>query len=735
MQFSERFNQHKLNYILQNKEKYNCRVTDDCYDPFGTASKLLLKSTNGHLKVNYHQPNNRNFGRFFADNSTSLQSLCREIRHSISSEYYDDLDMVNAHPVILRFLCGKHDIDCDKLNEYIENRDTHINELMVANLITKDDAKKAFLSLINGGLADYTALKQPTKFITRFKNELINILEEIVKFYPTEYELRNTENPTNPRGSTVNAIMCDYENNILQCILKFYKDKKIITDNCVMCFDGVMIPKCDGVNILIPECEAYILEKLKIKVNLKIKPMDEGFKMPEVVIEYTEYKPFDPRDPFCWLDFDEKYRGRTFTSEEEVIEQTRTDLNRVLCKVEQGCGFVVKKTDCKDNLIDIIDAKAAFTDLFFNFQCGDKTKEISFKRYIQLFSNSINRFRSIDFAPNNTDPYVFNLWVGYEAKEVKLSGESNDDFSPIEMILNHIKEIYCDNCEVSYNYFLDLIYYILKYPEKPLSIATFIYSKKQGSGKNIILDFLQKHVFGDNITYYTTGLETVLCSHNHLLKNKKIIVVDELASTSENFVGNFDKFKSMMSGLWNTINPKGTNQFLIKNVLCWFLISNHDDCIRIEQSDRRYFCLNVNEKYVGDVKYFKELGSKFTQENGDLFFTYIMNRGDARDVNISIPPMNAFKKSIISKSLSSSLRYLIELKESRYDAEAKEYKEYEDDDKEIKAVQLYNNYKDWCNNNHEKLKSNTKFSSDIKDNITKIVKRDSNYYDLSSIVN
>ena len=87
--------------------------------------------------------------------------------------------------------------------------------------------------------------------------------------------------------------------------------------------------------------------------------------------------------------------------------------------------------------------------------------------------------------------------------------------------------------------------------------------------------------------------------------------------------------------------------------------------------------------------------------------------------------MNAFKKSIISKSWSSSIRYLFELKDSA--------DKLDDDEKDIKAINLYNNYKDWCNTNHEKLKSNTKFISDIKDHITKSKKADANYYDLKTI--
>jgi hypothetical protein len=480
---------------------------------------------------------------------------------------------------------------------------------------------------------------------------------------------------------------------------------------------------------LIPQCEAYILEKTKIAVSLKIKPMDEGFDLPNVVNEYSEHKAFDPRDNFCWLDFDEKYRGKVFTSLEEIIEQTRRDLNRVICTVEQGCGFIVKKTDCKDNLMDIIDKKSSFTDIYFKYFENKKPKEMSFKRYLQIFGNDMNRYRSIDFAPNNPDPKLFNLWTGFQAQmlpedEKKCADNFGTDITSIQLILNHIREIYCSDCDVSYEYFLDLLYFIIKYPEKPLGIATFIYSKNQGSGKNVILDFLQEFVFGNNISFYTTGLDTVLEKHNHLLKNKKIVIVDELASSSDSFMSNFDKLKSMMTGPYLTINPKSIQQYMIKNVLSWFLISNHDDCLRIEPSDRRYFCLDVSEKYIGDKVYFKKLADTFTADAGNTFFTYIMNRGDSRDVNIRVPPMNAFKKRIISKGWSTSIRFLFEIKDNEYEDE---------EETEIKAYELFNDYKEWCCANHERVKSSSKFHSDIKDNITKNRKAAGMYYDLKTI--
>ena len=713
MNLTEKFDASKLNYILQNREKFKVREYDDTYDAFLMPFKYLQKSTKGIIKVSYHQPKNRNFGRFFADNGLSMQNMVREIRHTISAEFYDDLDIVNAHPIILQFLCRLHNIDCERLDEYIENREKHLKDLK----IPRDDAKQVFLSIINGGEADYKKLVKPTPFIKKFKREMIDILEDLADLHPTEKEIRTKSNPDNVNGSTVNAIMCDWENRIIQFVLKFYQDKGIMELVGVLSFDGLMMPKHKDTEGLIPECEAYVFEKTGITIQLKIKPMTEGFDLPDDLPEPLEYTNFDPRDNFCWLDFDDKWRGKSFVDENEIIEATRIDLNRVFCRVEQGTGFIVKKTDCNDNLFDIIDRNSGFSDMYFKYGEGDKVKEMGFKRYLQVFSGCINRYRNIDFAPNNNDKALFNLWSGFKAQ---LSQSAHS----CELILSHIKEVYCDGCEESYEYFLDLIYYILKYPEKPLCVATFIYSRKQGSGKNIILDFLEEFVFGKPITHCTTGLESVLEKHNHLLKSKKIVVVDELASTSDNFIGNFDKLKSMMTSSSLVINPKGVNQYSIKNVLAWFLISNHDDCLRLEPTDRRYFCLSVSEKYVGNKDYFKKLSNTFNQDTGNAFYTYILERGDNRDINIRIPPMNKFKKEMISKSWSSSIRYLFDIKDDEFD---------DPDESLITATTLYSQYTNWCSFNHERVKTSSKFYADIKTNIEQKRTQACRLYDLKTI--
>jgi hypothetical protein len=61
-------------------------------------------------------------------------------------------------------------------------------------------------------------------------------------------------------------------------------------------------------------------------------------------------------------------------------------------------------------------------------------------------------------------------------------------------------------------------------------------------------------------------------------------------------------------------------------------------------------------------------------------------------------------------------------------------REYEDEEEsDIRACDLFNNYADWCHMNRQKVKSSHKFYSDIKTHITKEKKPAGMYYDLKSI--
>ena len=74
IELEERFDQHKLNYIIENeqecREMMRGRCFDNDYNPFAIVAKYLKKSRDGRVKAKYKQ--NASVGRFHAMGSLSL---------------------------------------------------------------------------------------------------------------------------------------------------------------------------------------------------------------------------------------------------------------------------------------------------------------------------------------------------------------------------------------------------------------------------------------------------------------------------------------------------------------------------------------------------------------------------------------------------------------------------------------------------------------------------------------
>ena len=95
MNLTEKFDQHKLAFLLANKEDYKLGTSHDSkaridylkntfgsnYDPWLMADKFLKNSKDGTINVAYKQTENK--GRYHAIRGISLQGMPVEIRHTI----------------------------------------------------------------------------------------------------------------------------------------------------------------------------------------------------------------------------------------------------------------------------------------------------------------------------------------------------------------------------------------------------------------------------------------------------------------------------------------------------------------------------------------------------------------------------------------------------------------------------------------------------------------------------
>ena len=345
MTLCETFDQHKLSHIINNESTYTPlmrpEVTkDDDYNPFAVMKKYLAKSRGGKITVEYKQ--NEGNGRFYAVGGLSLQSLPREIRHSIAKDSYSDVDIVNAHPVILSHLCGGK-VSTKYLDRYNSSR----NKLLKTLGVPRDVGKTAILSLMNGGLSNFNNLPQRPSWSLKLKREIVKIhkyfsMEDGFETHRARREARGIT--FNHAASYMNVKLCDFENKIIQHIWGELGKP----DDCVLCFDGIMTLKdLSSSNPSVGDLqklEKSVLECLGIKIELKVKDMDEGFVFGEVP-QYVdpEYNRFDFEDPYTYQMFHSEFNGRKFSSYGEMEDLVWDKSRKVVALVLDGEGSFIKK--------------------------------------------------------------------------------------------------------------------------------------------------------------------------------------------------------------------------------------------------------------------------------------------------------------------------------------------------------------------------------------------------------
>ena len=78
------------------------------------------------------------------------------------------------------------------------------------------------------------------------------------------------------------------------------------------------------------------------------------------------------------------------------------------------------------------------------------------------------------------------------------------------------------------------------------------------------------------------GIERVVGKHNKHIANKRLIVINEMASTREECKSDFDRIKPYITDETITIEPKSIDSYEIDNIANTMCFSNHRDSILVE---------------------------------------------------------------------------------------------------------------------------------------------------------
>ena len=151
--------------------------------------------------------------------SSCLTYLKKEIRNSIMPKNIKDIDMVNAHPAILNYLCKKNNVNSNNLENCIYNR-----ELILSSFAEdRKSVKELFLCVLNGGFKDiYSDSKQTNNYLKLFEQKIVRIQNY---FYTNDKRYSDVD--YNYKGKNLSRLILDIENQILQIMVNYFTCKNV----------------------------------------------------------------------------------------------------------------------------------------------------------------------------------------------------------------------------------------------------------------------------------------------------------------------------------------------------------------------------------------------------------------------------------------------------------------------------------------------------------------------------
>lgn len=764
-EFIEHFDKNKLCYILNNINKIEKTYRDNANNRVSLEKYYKYSNCAGFKKVEYIQNENGLYGRYQAKSSLSGQGMVREARHTIFNEFYTDLDIDNCHPVITKWLCDNLEIECPNLNQYIYNREIIIKDLIKLNDgYDREHFKKAILK-ISYGCQDnsYNSLiKNKTKFIEDFRNEILKLQEQIsnifFKFLEININIRKERNKEyNYYGSTLSHICQFVENQLLVRIIKFFEKKEIDIQDSILCFDGLMINKDKFDTQFISELEKYF-EDLEIYIKFSTKNMDLDKSILKLC-QYSELKEYvyyptytqtlmDYKDDYYFKDFINDLLYDEFKSEKiwdsnKLLEFFIKNVNRVLfiCLKQKNSLYGKYSSKSIEPLEPTVHRIKTWT--------MDKNKnliikEMQFKNLITNLYNYIKVYNNLEFIPftiddkpSNLDKNNFNLFQGFQAT---LLDKDKVDKTLIQPILKHWAIVLANSDINNYKYQISYFHRIFKYPSQKTKVMMLFKSDKQQIGKGIILNkLIGELIFGNQIYKVNNGLSFINDRFNMDQSGALLNITEELSTVDDSYNSTFDRLKSLSCDDFLMVEPKFGTKFKIQNYSNYIFNTNNKFPVKIEAGDRRFAVFECDERYCGNYVYFNNLIKIINQETANHLYSYIYHIDKSEVIDPRIIPKNDFYKSIQFNSFHNSIRFLYDLYkiniELDYDYDSWEslYIEYlNKETKLIKSSHINIIYKKWCLFNNEKVTSMARFKN-YTSNFIITIKSNYIYFDMTSI--
>jgi hypothetical protein len=288
------------------------------------------------------------------------------------------------------------------------------------------------------------------------------------------------------------------------------------------------------------------------------------------------------------------------------------------------------------------------------------------KRGSELYPT--RRYSQTDYYPflkRNGEPDLkgkFNLFTGFPLEDVKLIKKINFENSKL---YKHIRDVLCNENIKEFNHILDTIADMIQDPANHKSNSHIFYSKLQGVGKGLLVQFLTT-LLGKNNVIVFDNTETYFNNFN-LATAYKILKVFEEVKDKGVAHSNHNVLKSDIAKKKERVEAKFKEVFFLRHCARYLFNTNNENALNIEPSDRRFTCHSANCDVANDIIYFKEIVKEIEDEQfcKNAFEYFAERKYD--QINVRTCYQNYFKIQQKLKDTPYGVRFIKDLIEKKID--------------------------------------------------------------------
>lgn len=527
-------------------------------------------------------------GRLFSGGS--MQGIWSVYRGLLMRDRGTDIDEVNCHPVILRYICRLHGINCAELEYYINNRDECLDNFKGKN-INRIQAKTMYLIATNNDkFIRNSAIK--TEHYKKYEKEMKEIQKKLIEI--EEYkglfdDIEESKKQKNYNGCAINKILCYYENKILQHAIHVINEKGI--EIAILMFDGLMVyGDFYEDEELLKSITDYVEEAMPT-LNMKW-----AYKEHDITLQIPD-------------DFDEN-------NYDNKKEEERCDVafNRLYPEFEkthakiQNRSCYIKETN--DEVI--VFSKTMLINAYDHMECGVNflgLKESFINKWIYK-NDKIKIYDDMGIYPDKAlcPANMFNLWRPFAID--LFEGDYIENKEGADKLLNLIK-ILCNHQENVYNYILLWIAHMLQYPAKKSTVPTFI--SKQGAGKGTFLKILSRLIGEKRVFETTSPSRDCWGDFNGIMAGAFLVNLNELSRKET--LESEGKIKGLITDPTLIINNKGVNQYRIQSYHRFINTTNQEQPVATSDDDRRNMIVRCSDELLNNSAYFIEINALINNDD------------------------------------------------------------------------------------------------------------------------